>query len=443
MCDTVVVTPEASADGVMLFGKNSDRAPNEAQYLAYVPAAEHDSGSRVMCTYVKIDQVAHTHATLLSRPFWIWGAEMGVNEHGVAIGNEAVFTRMPYDRGAGLIGMDLLRLALERADAAAGAVEVITSLLARYGQGGNCGYGGRRYYHNSFLIADPREAWVLETAGRVWAAKRVKGVYTISNGLTIGGQWDAASPGLVDYAVKRGWCRKGSDFSFARSYSDRLYTRLSSCRLREARSRRLLERAAAGVGAAEVMSVLRDHGVDAGESWRPDRALVGSTVCMHAAAGPVRKSGTAGSLVCRLDGRHPVHFATGTAAPCLSVFKPVWVDSGLPDLGPPPSGTYSEDALYWRHERFHRIVLRDYEARASLSRAEREALERRLVAGGLQRADATAGQRLEFSRECFALADAAERGWADRAAAEPVRTRPAALYSSAWNALDREAGMPS
>ena len=81
MCDTMVVTPEASADGVMLFGKNSDRAPNEAQYLTIVPAADHDPG-KVMCTYLKIDQAAHTHAVLLSKPFWMWGAEMGCNEHG-------------------------------------------------------------------------------------------------------------------------------------------------------------------------------------------------------------------------------------------------------------------------------------------------------------------------------------------------------------------------
>jgi secernin len=55
---------------------------------------------------------------LLAKPFWIWGAEMGANEHGIAIGNEAVFTKIPYDKQPGLIGMDSLRLALERAHTA-------------------------------------------------------------------------------------------------------------------------------------------------------------------------------------------------------------------------------------------------------------------------------------------------------------------------------------
>jgi len=204
MCDTLVATPEATADGVTVLGKNSDRDPNEAHHLLSLPAAEHPPGSHVRCTYITIPQAAHTHAVLLAKPFWIWGAEMGVNEHGLAIGNEAVFTKVPYQKEGALTGMDLLRLALERATNAAEAVTVITGLLAAYGQGGNCGWQHQAFYHNSFLIADPAAAWVLETAGPHWVARQVRGLYTISNGLTMGNQWDLASPTLVTHPVRQG-----------------------------------------------------------------------------------------------------------------------------------------------------------------------------------------------------------------------------------------------
>ncbi|MGC9349870.1 MAG: acyl-CoA--6-aminopenicillanic acid acyltransferase, partial [Anaerolineae bacterium] len=95
MCDTLVATGDVTADGVTVFGKNSDREPNEAHHVVRVPAADHAPGTRVECTYIDVPQVGHTHAVLLAKPFWIWGAEMGVNDQGVVIGNEAVFTKVP------------------------------------------------------------------------------------------------------------------------------------------------------------------------------------------------------------------------------------------------------------------------------------------------------------------------------------------------------------
>jgi len=84
MCDTLVVLSKASRDGGVIFAKNSDREPNQAQILEYYPRMEHDEET-VKCIYIEVPQVKETYAVLISRPFWMWGAEMGVNEYGVAI----------------------------------------------------------------------------------------------------------------------------------------------------------------------------------------------------------------------------------------------------------------------------------------------------------------------------------------------------------------------
>ena len=86
MCDTFVALSSATADGSVIFGKNSDREPNEAQALEYHPAQQYSNGKKVRCTYIEIPQVKNTYGVLLSRPFWMWGAEIGANEKGVVIG---------------------------------------------------------------------------------------------------------------------------------------------------------------------------------------------------------------------------------------------------------------------------------------------------------------------------------------------------------------------
>lgn len=63
----------------------------------------------LQCTYIEIEQVPKTHAVVLSRPSWLWGAEMGANEHGVCVANEAVVTREPASESEALLGMDLVR----------------------------------------------------------------------------------------------------------------------------------------------------------------------------------------------------------------------------------------------------------------------------------------------------------------------------------------------
>uniref|UniRef100_A0A3P8V685 Secernin 3 n=1 Tax=Cynoglossus semilaevis TaxID=244447 RepID=A0A3P8V685_CYNSE len=178
-CDTFVALPPSTEGHRVIFGKNADRPCDEVQEVVYFPAKDYSAGEKVECTYIEVDQVPHTYAVVLSKPAWMWGAEMGANEHQVCIGNEAVWGRESADDDEALLGMDLLRLGLERADKAEKAVNVIAELLEKYGQGGacmedQCGFT----YHNSFLITDRKEAWLLETSGKYWAAERVKGHIT-------------------------------------------------------------------------------------------------------------------------------------------------------------------------------------------------------------------------------------------------------------------------
>lgn len=186
MCDTLVALPHVTRSGALILGKNSDREPLEAQAICHFPRKIHEEKT-LQCTYLSIPQAELTHEVILSKPFQMWGAEMGANEHGVVIGNEAVFTNVKFDKKqVGLTGMDLLRLGLERGKTAKEALQLIIELLLRYGQNACGGYQNRNfYYHNSFLIADSEKAYILETAGKSWAYRAVESIGSISNGLTI------------------------------------------------------------------------------------------------------------------------------------------------------------------------------------------------------------------------------------------------------------------
>ena len=447
MCDTIVALGNATADGSVILAKNSDRPPNEAQYPFHAPRTQH-SEDTVRCTHIEIPQVRETFAILLSRPFWLWGGEMGANEHGVAIGNEAVWTKEPQAK-IGLLGMDLIRLALERAATARAALDVIVDLLGTYGQGGSCDiYHPGMSYHNSFLIADPGEAWVLETADRHWAAKRIERTYSISNGLTIGADYDLASPGLVEHAVERGWCKGKADFHFARCYSDFFYTRIATaCRQRQQRTAALLERGAGHITPAAAFAHLRDHG-EATEhgAWTPAKG--GITVCMHAANNLRRRSQSTASLVAHLRPDLPVYWMTGTSAPCTSVFKPFYV-SPLPHRIGEPTGQADLETMWWAHERLHRAVLLDYPTRLALYEEERDGLEAAFLAEEealyRQGRNAPAGARdsalAEFSQLCLDRASVATQRWEERVRAAPIRHKIGFAYSRYWGKQNRAAGL--
>lgn len=290
MCDTLVALPAATATGRTLFAKNSDRPPDEAQYLEWLPPRRDDRPVRA--TYVEVAPApGPTLGVLGSRPWWMWGLEHGVNEAGVAIGNEAIFTTLdPHAFPPALLGMDLVRLGLERAESAEAAVSVMIELLERYGQGGSGHHGVENPYWSSFLVTDASDAWVLETSGREWATERVARSRAISNRTTIPA-FDAAHRDLAmptETVTDPRW------------------------------------RASQAVLASEPVTVpalqahLRDH--EAGEG--------GFTVCMHVPGFMATTAAMVVEIPGPFAGSRPLaHVCLG--APCRSLFVPVAVGRAL------------------------------------------------------------------------------------------------------------------
>lgn len=427
MCDTVVALANSTRDGCVLFGKNSDREFNEAHIVVTLPSAEYAEGSILHCTYIDIPQVQHTHAVLLAKPYWIWGAEMGANEWGVAIGNEAVFSKVPAGKKPGLIGMDFLRLALERAKTAEEALHVIVGLLETYGQSGNCSLTHGLFYHNSYLIADRKTAWVLETVDREWAALEVKNVYAISNGLTIGNHWDLSSENLVNRAVDKKWCKSRNDFDFAKCYSDLLFTKFSQARQRSTCALNSLQSSAGKITESSLMAVLRSHG-ESTNSYRPDKSIMDWTLCMHQGWGPFRQSQSVGSMVSRLGGGDDTHWVTATSAPCTSFYKPVWVDSGIPGTGIEPDNTFNQESLWWRHEQLHRTILKDYSNRIGKFQKQRDLVESKWLTEEKLFRSTPEQKRRDFSEKIFNQADGYTHDWIREVKKTPVVNKNAFYY---------------
>jgi dipeptidase len=371
MCDTLVAPPAFTRSGNLILGKNSDREPLETQAVAHFCKA-FPKEKELQCTYLKIPQVQETHEVILSKPFQMWGAEMGVNEYGLVIGNEAVFTNVKFDKKqVGLTGMDLLRLGLERCKKAMEAVICITDLLSEHGQNACGGYQNKDfYYHNSFLIADHSEAFILETAGKSWAYKRVTGIGSISNSLSIGEDFEAIHLEKEARTFQRIFAEKGT--SFRGKFSDLLYTKLGRAAGRQACTTGFLEKREMGIEAATFFEALRQHNLPEGK-FTPKKATTGS-ICMHA-TGMTNPSDTTGSMVAeiRKNQAHTV-WLTATSHPCMSVYLPLYFggnDTGAL-LNP---GAEPDQSLWWKAKSLHQWIEKDYRKRQPEIRKELDAIQ--------------------------------------------------------------------
>jgi len=246
----------------------------------------------------------------------------------------------------GLLGMDLVRLGLERARDATEAVEVMTALIEAHGQGGSGQPHVDWPYHNSFLVADPARAWILETSGRHWALQAVRDVAHITNHLAIGADWDRLEPDTSPFAVARGWSAAAAPrLDFARAYrdTDTLPPDVSEGRARRAGA--LLAESRGRITADVLKAILRDH-YETGPLYCGGREPGDPeyfSVCMHAGA---LMATTASMVVPLVAGEPPVAWVA-LGAPCASVYLPYYLDGELPAAVTRGGKEASADSAWW------------------------------------------------------------------------------------------------
>jgi secernin len=468
MCDTWVALRDVTLDGSVIFAKNSDRPIFDCQPLVFAPRSRWPAQQALQLEYCAIPQATLTYATLGAGPYWCWGYELGINEHRVAIGNEAIFTKTFREAaealGAGqppalgLLGMDLVRLGLERSQSAAEAVAIMGALVEQYGQFGSAVPGKDHAaggYDNSFVIADPAEAWVFEALGRRWAARRTSsGSTSISNQLSIRTAWDAGSADLADYARQRGWWPAETSLAFdvAHAYTDEAVPRQVS-HIRAARSQQLLAERHGRITPEWMLRIARDHYEGTflnGPGFDPANPDFHS-LCMHVSPAHFTWGNTASSCAVSLSNNAlqlPVLWWT-PGPPCNGCYVPFFVHgsrlppavsragtAGKRTVAPvqAPIDTSAADSYWWLFRDLIDCVKGDairslpgfYERRNRRVRARFDPLEQAFAAGVpavVQEYAATGDAAVldRFSEQCVAEVTAALRELLSELAQDQVR----------------------
>ena len=349
MCDTIAVHGSLTGHGKNILMKNSDRPLGECQPLVYFPG---ENGK---------------YAVLGSKPYWIHGFEMGANEKGLFIGNEAEGSRCPAETEEGMLGMDMLRYALEHAASCREAIRVLAGLLDGHGQNANASRLFDRRYENSYILCDKKEVWVMETAGREWAAREIHDYAAVSNCYTIETDYDLCSENMEKLVREKRWLHPSEPVSFAKAYT------LPASRQRNAlpRRRRMMKLLTGifdkegKVGFSDLQTIFRDHSEDEVNAPRFG-AMTGNnvSVCMHACSW--EEAQTAASMYMSYEAETGIlRFLWAPGTPCTSLYLPVWWIPGeelhLPDILSAGGEFYSEESLWWTTERLSSLISTDEE----------------------------------------------------------------------------------
>lgn len=382
-CTSFVLTANATDCGHIIYAKNSDRPFNEAQPLIYYPAEDHAYGEMVECSFIRIPQVEHTYACIGSKPHFFFGFEHGVNEFGLMIGNEQVSGKEAPERQWGLIGMDILRLALERARTAREAIDVIDNILKTIGTGGAPTHRIVPFNAN-YIISDPDETWLFESHQRKWVAKKVEDRGWLGNCYSIQSDYDLIADGTIEEAVQKGWHHPQNEFNPAKAWTiDELLYGESEGFVRYARMGQLLKKKDR-YSVKDCMNILRDHyeGVPELQHIFSPAANKIPTICSHP-GGVGKGCATAASTVTVLKKDVPPElrftYWGSMAPPCCSVFRPYYNVGWLPDDLQHAHALYRPEDQWWRFIELERYIALNYEEYAPKVKREFNKMENEFI----------------------------------------------------------------
>jgi dipeptidase len=229
-CFVVAAGREASSTGRVLIGHNEDNSGKLIMRHHYVKP---DDGRGGILSFedgsARVPTVSPTLGffwteTLRPAPGESFGDSF-VNERGVVVvSNTCCKSKEDApELTDGGVGWGLRWTVASRARSARDAVRIASDLVLTYGY---------RDSGRSYTFADAREAWVFQVVnGKHFAARRVPDDHVMVNPnhysireMCLDEPYEfLASPGLIEYAIKRGWYtpeRPGrhSDFDFAKSF---------------------------------------------------------------------------------------------------------------------------------------------------------------------------------------------------------------------------------
>lgn len=219
-CTSLIATPGATDSGSAMVTYAADSHTLFGE-LYHQPAADHPEGAMRTVTewdtgrvLGEIPELPHTFSTIGN-----------MNEHGLTIA-ESTWGGRPELEGSGLIDYgSLIYITLQRARTARAAVYTMISLVNRYGYASE---------GESFSIADPDEAWIMELIGKgaddpgaVWVARRVPDGYISGHAnhsrihqFPLDDPNTLYSPDVIDFARQKGYFNgEDRDFSFSRAYA--------------------------------------------------------------------------------------------------------------------------------------------------------------------------------------------------------------------------------